>query len=223
MFEIAWDAATLATGWHSLSTLLVAALLGGALGVVRPVRRELVPRSAHVVQAQILLAVVGAIIVVVVAESLARAFAVVGAAGLIRYRTRIEDPKDASVMLVALTVGLAAGTGLFLLATIGCVFAIGVLWVLESLEPCARTRFDLKIGAKQAAALQPGIEAALGQSGVTFELRGLADDELAYEVTVPYHAQIRLLTQAIRDLGEAHHMSVEWEIKKYETVMPWEA
>ena len=218
-----WDAATLDRMWYSLTVLTVAALLGAALGLVRPVRRGIVPRSAHVVQAQILLAVVGAIIVVVVAESLARAFAVVGAAGLIRYRTRIEDPKDASVMLVALTVGLAAGTGLFLFAAIGCVFVIGVLWLLESFEPSARTRFDLKIFSKQVAALQPEIEAALGQQGVTFELRGSADHELSYEVTVPYHAQVRQLTGAIRALGAAHQVSVEWEIKKYETLMPWEA
>jgi hypothetical protein len=31
------------------------------------------------------------------------------------------------------------------------------------------------------------------------------------------------LTSAIRDLGAAHQVSVEWEIKKYETLMPWEA
>ena len=42
--------------------LLVAALLGAALGVIRPVRREIVPRSAHVIHAQILLAIVGAMI-----------------------------------------------------------------------------------------------------------------------------------------------------------------
>lgn len=222
MFELTWNAATLDRVWYSLTVLSVAALLGAALGLVRPVRRGIVPRSAHVVQSQILLAVVGAIIVVVVAESLARAFAVVGAAGLIRYRTRIEDPKDASVMLIALSVGLAAGTGLFLFATIGCVFVIGVLWLLESFEPAARTRFDLKIASKQAAALQPEIEAALTQKGVTFELRALADGGLAYEVTVPYHAQVRELTGAIRDLGAAHQASIEWEIKKYETVMPWE-
>jgi hypothetical protein len=222
MFDITWDAITLDKAWYSLTVLSIAALLGAALGLIRPVRRGIVPRSAHVVQAQILLAVVGAIIVVVVAESLARAFAVVGAAGLIRYRTRIEDPKDASVMLVALTVGLAVGTGLFLFAAIGSAFVIGVLWLLESFEPAARTRFDLKIASKQASTLQPEIETVLSQKGVTFELRGLADDELAYEVTVPYHAQVRQLTCAIHDLGAAHHVSVEWEIKKYETVMPWE-
>lgn len=94
---------------HSLLVLVVAALLGAALGIIRPVRAGIVPRSAHVIQTQVLLAIVGAVIIVVVAESLARAFAIVGAAGLVRYRARVDDVKDAGVMLVALALGLTAG------------------------------------------------------------------------------------------------------------------
>src|SRR5688572_27603207 len=154
MVESLWNPALAAQAGHMLLVLSVAALLGAALGIVRPIRREVVPRAAHVIQAQILLSVVGAIIVVVVAESLARAFAVVGVAGLVRYRSRIEDPKDAGVMLIALSLGLAAGTGLFLFAVIACLFVIAVLWILESFEPSARSRFDLKIVTKDAAALQ---------------------------------------------------------------------
>ena len=220
MLDFALNTPKAAWAWEHLSILVVATLLGGALGLIRPVRREIVPRSAHVVQSQILLAIVGAVIVVVVAESLARAFAVVGAAGLIRYRSRIEDPKDATVMLLALTVGLAVGTRLFLFATIVCVFTIIVLWILESFEPSAKLRFDLKIVTKAAGVIQPAIETAFAEKGVAFELRGSAHDELHYEVTVPYHAQIRKLTKIIRDLGTPHGATVEWEIKKYETVMP---
>jgi uncharacterized membrane protein YhiD involved in acid resistance len=220
MFEIALNTPEAAWTWKHLSILAVASLLGAALGLIRPVRREIVPRSTHVVQSQILLAIVGAVIVVVVAESLARAFAVVGAAGLIRYRSRIEDPKDATVMLLALTVGLAVGAGLFLFATVVCLFTISVLWILESFEPSARTRFDLKLVTKDAGVLQPALETAFAQSGVSFELRGTAHDELHYEVTVPYHAPIRKLTKIIRDLGAPSGTTVEWEIKKYEVVMP---
>ena len=94
-----------------LLTLATAGALGAALGLVRPVRRALVPRSPHVVQTQILLAIVGALIIIVVGENLARAFAIVGAAGLIRYRARIRDPKDAGVMLVALATRLDGRSG----------------------------------------------------------------------------------------------------------------
>jgi uncharacterized membrane protein YhiD involved in acid resistance len=206
-----------ASAGHWLLSLLVAGLIGGALGVVRPVRSEIVPRSAHVIQAQILLAIVGAIIIIVVAESLARAFAIVGAAGLVRYRARIDDLKDAGVMLVALALGLATGAGLFLFAIVACVFVLGVLWLLEWFEPPARSRFDLKIVTKHSGRIRPDIEHALGQKGVTYELRGSSPTELHYEVTVPYQQQIRPLTKLITHLN--HGTSVEWEVKKFETVL----
>lgn len=203
---------------HVLQVLALAALLGAALGVIRPVRREIVPRSAHIVQAQILLALVGAIIIVVVAESLARAFAIVGAAGLIRYRARVDDPKDAGVMLVSLVLGLAVGGGLFAFATLACVFVIGVLWLLESMEPPARSRFDLRVAAKDAARLRPHLEHALQHKRVSFELRGSSPTELHYEVTVPLALPIQKLSREIRHLDTKSRASVEWEIKKFKAV-----
>ena len=93
-FELA-TASTPQTGGiaHNVLILFLAASLGAALGIVRPVRTEIVPRSAHVIHAQILLAIVGAMIIVVVAESLARAFAIVGAAGLVPLSRRDQGPQ----------------------------------------------------------------------------------------------------------------------------------
>ena len=71
------------------------------------------------IETQIVLAIVGALIMLVVGASLARAFGIAGAANLIRYRAKIEDPKDAVVMLSALSVGLASGVGLFGIAAVG--------------------------------------------------------------------------------------------------------
>ena len=101
--------------------LPVAALLGTALAL-RPRRRGTPARQPAVVQTQIVLAVVGALIMLVVGASLARAFGIVGAANLIRYRSKIDDPKDAVVMLCALSVGLAAGVGLYGLAVVRHAF-----------------------------------------------------------------------------------------------------
>ena len=82
-----------------------------------------------------MLAIVGSLVMLIVGASLARAFAIAGAAGLVRYRAKIDDPKDASVMLSCLAVGLASGVGLLYLAAAGAVFIVGVLWVLEWREP----------------------------------------------------------------------------------------
>src|SRR6187551_13639 len=115
----------------------------GALLAFRPRRRGTPQRSTPVIQTQIILALVGAVVMTIVGASLARAFGIVGAANLIRYRAKIDDPKDAVVMLATLTLGLACGVELYGLAVFAAVFTLGVLWLVESLEPELRKMFEL--------------------------------------------------------------------------------
>lgn len=200
-------------GWMLL-LLCVSGALGAALGIVRPVRSEIVPRAAHVIHAQILLAIVGAMIMIIVAESLARAFAIVGAAGLVRYRSRIKDPKDAGVMLVALAVGLATGSGLITFAVIGTLFVIGVLWLLESLEPPASSVLDLTVVTTDPEALQAEVEHALRHKGVRYIQREGRPGELRYEVVVPFSENIRKLSKLLKRLDERANTSVDWAVRQ---------
>ena len=108
----------------ALIRLPLAAALGAALAL-RPRRRGTPPRTPAVLQTQIILSIVGAVIMLVVGASLARAFGIVGAANLIRYRSKIDDPKDAVVMLCTLAVGLASGVGLYALAVVSTAFIAG--------------------------------------------------------------------------------------------------
>src|SRR3954469_20239677 len=124
--------------------LPLAAILGAALAL-RPRRREQGRRSVLVVQTQIMLAVVGAVIMLVVGNSISRAFGIVGAAGLVRYRSTIDDPKEAVVMLCALGAGLASGVGLYVLAPFATIFMASVLWLVEYFEPAARKLFVLTV------------------------------------------------------------------------------
>ena len=130
--------------------LPLAAVLGAALAM-RPRRAGTPPRRPAVVQTQIILAVVGALVMIVVGASLARAFGVVGIAGLVRYRAKIDDPKDAGVMLAALGVGLAAGVGLYWLSPFATLFLLLLLYVLETSEPAPAVRFLLKVTARTSA------------------------------------------------------------------------
>src|SRR5436309_14361273 len=143
---------------HAALRLPIAVGLASVLAL-RPRRRGTPHRQAPVIQPQIILAIVGAVVMLVVGSSLARAFGIVGAAGLVRYRAKIEDPKDAGVMLSTLAIGLASGVGLWMLAAFSAVFVLVVLWVVESFEPKARRRFMLNVKANDPAALKPKLEA----------------------------------------------------------------
>jgi hypothetical protein len=199
---------------HALWILPVTAALGAAMGFIRPVRRGLIPRQSHVIQTQVLLAVVGAIIIMVVAESLARAFAIVGAAGLVRYRARIRDPKDAGVLLMSLAIGLIMGTGAVVLACFTSAFAIAILWLLESIEPNDRTQFDLTVEAKNPLRVRPHIEQAFRRKGVRYVLSESTPSELRHQVSVPLDRRIDKIAKAIRTIDKHDELVVGWQLKK---------
>jgi len=198
---------------HAAVRLPYAAALACVLAL-RPRRRGTPARQAPVIQTQIILAVVGAVVMLVVGSSLARAFGIVGAAGLVRYRAKIEDPKDAGVMLSTLAVGLASGVGIFLLAAFATVFILAVLWVVESFEPKKKTSFLLKVTAKDPAKIKPNLEALLTRFKLPFEMRQMSGEEIHYEVPVPIDRKTDHLSTEIMRLDPDNATAVEWEEKK---------
>ena len=191
--------------------LPLAALLGTVLAL-RPRRGGTPERQPAVVQTQIILAIVGALIMLVVGASLARAFGIVGAANLIRYRSKIDDPKDAVVMLCALSAGLASGVGLYGLAVIGTVFIAFCLWIIEGFEPQTRI-FELTVKVDDTAELRPKIEEVLRRYKARYELRTAAEDSVCYMVTTPRSLRTDRVSNAIMELVPDFKGAVEWNEK----------
>ena len=69
----------------------------------------------------ILVTVVVCMTMMVIGNSLARAFALVGALSIIRFRTVVKDTKDTSFVFFGLAAGMAAGTSSYFLAFVGVV------------------------------------------------------------------------------------------------------
>src|SRR6185369_214271 len=111
--------------------LVLAALLGAALAF-RPRKRILaLKRNPYVSQTQILLAIVAAALMIIVGDNAARAFGIFAAVSLVRFRTNIRDPKEITVLLISLALGLASGVGRWDLALALAIFSLIVLWMLE--------------------------------------------------------------------------------------------
>lgn len=199
--------------FHAFVALPLATVLGAALAL-RPRTRGTPKRSSQVVQTQIILAIIGALVMIVVGTSLARAFGVVGAAGLVRYRAKIDDPKDAGVMLTTLACGLACGIGVYGLAVFATVFLIGVLWVIESFEPSARKQFILEVKSKEAIKLQPTVESLLRRRRVRYELRESKPEEFSFYVELPMEVKTDGISAEIIALDPDPGTGVEWKTEK---------
>lgn len=67
----------------------------------------------------VLLSVLIAMVSMVIGDSVARAFSLVGALSIVRFRTVVEDTRDTAFVIFSVIVGMAAGAGLYWTAFIG--------------------------------------------------------------------------------------------------------
>jgi len=116
--------------------------------------------SHEIAQAQILIAVAGAIMVAIIGDSVARAFGLVGLGGLIRFRSGIKDTRDAAVMFSMIGIGMACGLGLFEVAAVamGCVAAMVIAF--DALTSVAADTYRVSITVDDAAVALPAMTAA---------------------------------------------------------------
>ena len=131
----AWGEGTITAIHFEVALLrLTAAAALAALVAYRPWRRLLrnVPRVAiETREAQVLLAIAGSVVILVIGDSLARAFAIGGLGGFIRFRSGIKDPRDAAVLFLLIGLGMACGLGLVAIAVLSTAFLVAVLFALD--------------------------------------------------------------------------------------------
>ena len=123
--------------------------------------------SAGFLQALFILAACTTLIMVVIGSNVARAFSLVGALSIVRFRTAIKDPRDVGFVFVALSLGMACGTGFYLQAILFTLFLCGLLLVLARLNVgrAAANEAIVRVTA-DAGDTCARVEAALQQSGV---------------------------------------------------------
>jgi hypothetical protein len=80
-----------------------------------------------------LLPVVSAMVLLVIGDSLARAFSLVGALAIVRFRTRLRTTWDITFVFLSLAAGIGCGTGKPMIAAIGVVVAVLAVAVLSML------------------------------------------------------------------------------------------
>jgi hypothetical protein len=67
----------------------------------------------------VLLTVIIALVTMVIGNSVARAFGLVGALSIVRFRTIVEDTRDTAFVIFAVVIGMAIGAGYAFLAALG--------------------------------------------------------------------------------------------------------
>lgn len=202
--------------------LLLAALLGAALAF-RPRKRILaLKRNPYVSQTQILLAVVAAALMIIVGDNAARAFGIFAAVSLVRFRTNIRDPKEITVLLISLALGLASGFGRWDLALVLAIFSLIVLWLLEWREPELVFRsMELKVTTTNVVSTQKALRDVFKTHGFDKELRAVdreataeSPGSIVYSVDVSPTVSTDEISADILAIDGQNVQGIEWDQKK---------
>jgi uncharacterized membrane protein YhiD involved in acid resistance len=81
-----------------------------------------------------MMSMVVAVIMLIIGSNIARAFTLVGALSIIRFRNAIKDTRDVGFIFFAMAIGMACGTRFYLLAIFSTIIICLLWWVLSKLN-----------------------------------------------------------------------------------------
>lgn len=204
---------------YAVARLAMGALLGFAVAVVYYVtQRRTRSDVGPFVSTLVLLTILMAMVTVVIGNNAARAFGLVGALSIVRFRTVVDDTRDTAFVIFAVATGMAVGAGLPILAVLGLPVVLAAAWILSMWsgngggEPALGTLVvRLTIGLDPDVLLADFMARHLAEYRVVSA--GTARQGAAFEVT--YAARPRDGVTAVALVGELTRtegvVGVEWK------------
>jgi hypothetical protein len=114
-----------------LINLTLSFILGVIISIVYKKTHKGLSYSQSFMLTNIFVAVIVCMVIMIIGNSLARAFALVGALSIIRFRTVVKDTKDTAFIFWSLASGMASGTGSYFLALSGTAMISIIAFILH--------------------------------------------------------------------------------------------
>lgn len=112
-------------------TIVLAFVLSLLIGTTYKYTHRGVAYSQSYVQTLVLMAMVVGIIMLVIGSNIARAFTLVGALSIVRFRNAVKETRDVGYIFFAMAIGMASGTRFYLLAVVATLVICGLLWLMD--------------------------------------------------------------------------------------------
>jgi uncharacterized membrane protein YhiD involved in acid resistance len=222
-----------ASPWAVLARVCVASLLGG---VIAWIHRRTTPQSNGagfpMQSTLVLLAALIAMVTQVIGDNVARAFSLVGALSIVRFRTSVRDTRDTAFVIFAVAVGMAVGAMAPWVALSGIVVIGATAFLLSRLSPESAAANDaeaepfvLILRAQPDWDLEPAAGAILDRHLATRRVHAIrtakqgASMDYSYDVTMrpdgAPHELVRVLSRipGVQEVRFLRHGSDEEAMK----------
>ena len=182
-----------------LAKLIAAAVIGVLVTVVHRQYRHGAERQTNPAmdQAQVLLCVSGAMMMIIIGNNLARAFGIAGAASIIRFRTPVEDARDITILFLLMGLGMAAGLGALAVAGLGTLFLCALIPLLNLFSSERPRTMMVEIVAQEREFPTAHVHHVLAVNGILFEPREVSQGD---EATAKYLTTLKP-TDSLEDLS----------------------
>lgn len=196
--------------------LSLAFVLSAMIGFVYRATHRNISYSQSYVQTLVILGMIIALIMLVVGSNIARAFALVGALSVVRFRNAIKETRDVGFIFLVMGIGMACGTRFYTLATVAAVAICFVIVIMQRFNwyHLDVQRQVVKVQVPPEDDYAGPIEDALVQHTTEFELvstesvQGGALLELMYAVKLRRGSTTRDLIGALRGRNAGQRVTV---------------
>ncbi|MFJ2757991.1 DUF4956 domain-containing protein [Nocardioides sp. NPDC087217] len=125
------DLSSTFTVFDIVASLTLSFVLSAIIGYVYRATHKNVSYSQSYVQTLVLAGMVVSLIMLVVGSNIARAFALVGALSVIRFRNAVKETRDVGFIFLVMAIGMTTGTRFYLLAIAATVMICLVLVLMN--------------------------------------------------------------------------------------------
>ncbi|GAB4241993.1 MAG: DUF4956 domain-containing protein [Saprospiraceae bacterium] len=201
------------------ANMLVALVCGLIIALVYRLTYRGASYSATFVSSLVLLSLITAVVILVIGNNLARAFGLVGAMSIIRFRTAVRDVQDIVFIFFALTIGMAAGVGLNSVAIAGTLFISLIILLLDNIgfgRP-ARLKHLLQVTHSGTTDSEAALKGVLRSYCKRIQLINIRQLNGNHEVETFYHLSLRNKSKqeefirALRELPDVTQVNLFFE------------
>ncbi|MFJ9391780.1 DUF4956 domain-containing protein [Nocardioides sp. NPDC101246] len=210
------DLSSTFTVFDIVASLTLSFVLSAIIGYVYRATHKNVSYSQSYVQTLVLAGMVVSLIMLVVGSNIARAFALVGALSVIRFRNAVKETRDVGFIFLVMAIGMTTGTRFYLLAIAATVMICLVLVLMNKFNwfKLDVQRQVVKVQVPPEPEYTSNVEDLMIQHCSDFELvstesvRSGALIELYYTAQLKKGSSSRELLQALSAVNSGQRVTV---------------
>ncbi len=189
--------------------LLLSFVLSAAIGWIYQSTHRGASYTQSFVHTLVMNGMVVAVIMLIVGSNIARAFALVGALSIIRFRNAVKETRDVGFIFFTMAIGMAVGTKFYLLAVVAAAVICLVILIMTRLNWYARRAVSqiLRVQVPNNAEFDTLFDSVFLKFAATSELisvdsvRGGMLTELTYSIGLKKQARLPEFLAEIKRLN----------------------